>query len=123
MGTILSLTLLLLLQDIEYIRLISPDDPNETELANLEMIKTYYRNNNRVKIKTVNSRKKKVIEQVKEQNDELSPYLFLLDSNLNKYEKFSMYINLKEGYEYITPSEVKSILEDFTEFLEGINCG
>ena len=104
----------LLLQDIEYIRLISPDDPNETELANLEMIKTYYRNNNRVKIKTVNSRKKKVIEQVKEQNDELSPYLFLLDSNLKKYEKFSMYINLKEGYEYITPSEVKSILEDLT---------
>lgn len=104
----------LLLKDIEYIRIELPDEPNEVQLANIEMIKIYYRNNNRVKIKMTNSKKKKVIEQTKEQNKELEPFLFLLDHNLDKYEKLSMYINIKEGYDCTNSSEVKEILEDLT---------
>ena len=104
----------LLLKDIEYIRIELPDEPNEAQLANIEMIKIYYRNNNRVKIKMTNSKKKKVIEQTKEQNKELEPFLFLLDHNLDKYEKLSMYINIKEGYDCTNSSEVKEILEDLT---------
>lgn len=102
----------LLLQDVEFLRLEFLIMPNEAQLATMDIIKSYYRNNNRVKIKMSNSKKKKVIDKVKEQNSELEPYLFLLESGLSKYEKLAMYINMSEGYDCMTADEIKDILED-----------
>ena len=101
-----------LLQDIEFLRLEFLISPSQEQLATIDIIKKYYSHNNRVKIKQSDSKKKKIIDQVKEQHKELEQYLFLLDGQLNKYDKISIYINLKEGYDCITSEEVKQIIED-----------
>jgi DNA repair exonuclease SbcCD nuclease subunit len=101
-----------ILEDIEFLRLEFLIVPNQEQLSKIEIIKKYYSNNNRVKIKQSDSKKRKIVEQVKEQHKELEQYLFLLDGQLDKYEKIAIYINLKEGYDCITSEEVKQIIED-----------
>ena len=45
-------------------------------------------------------------------NIEDSEYNFILDDKLSDMEKFVMYVNLKEGGEFITVDRLKEILSE-----------
>ena len=47
-------------------------------------------------------------QKVLEQNKK---YAYILDNSINDYDKFCMYINQNEGYEYITSNELIELLE------------
>ena len=72
----------------------------------------YFRNNGNVKFQEVGKKEKQnqaVDEVVLER---MNQYSYILDDSLNEYDKFTMYINQNEGYEFITVDELISILED-----------
>ncbi len=79
--------------------------------ADKVIINNYYRNSPTTFVEFLNMQeeRKKEMEANGIVNDELS---FLLNPTLSEYEKFIMYVNMKEGCEFITIDKLKSILEE-----------
>lgn len=94
-------------QGIDYIRIRFD---NMTD--NMLVVTNYFRNNSNVKFQEMGKKEKQtqaVDELIVKKMDEHS---YLLDDSLTEYDKFTMYINKNEGYEFITVDELISILED-----------
>ena len=75
------------------------------------IINNYYRNSRTtfVEFMTVMEEQKAMSESNMEVEDE---YNFILDEKLSDMEKFVMYVNLKEGGEFITVDRLKEILSE-----------
>ena len=97
-------------EGIEYVRVEFKDIVSEQQKANLDIIKKYYKANNRVKIKAENNKLKQVLQESKELSDEFEGYEYILDKSLSEFEILTMYINQQKGYEYLTVDELKNIL-------------
>lgn len=84
--------------------------------TNVDIIKNYYRTNTSIKIKDernstkVNQPSTSVLSD-DELPEEYSQFLFLLDPDLNEFEKLTQFINLKKGFVYITTEELINIVE------------
>lgn len=102
----------LVLQDIEYLRLEFLKAPTDEQLANINILKNYFRTNNRVKIKTTNSKKQKIVETLNIENERLKEFMFIMDKQLSPYEKFARYINIKEGCEYTSAQEIEELISE-----------
>lgn len=87
---------------------------NEDEERNLNIIKTYYRNNNRIKFKYEKKRIEQDNEALKSLDEEYIKYKYLLNKDIDPYTKFTMYVNQEEGKQFITVEELKSILEEIS---------
>ena len=96
---------------IDFLR-VEFEDVTDTTLSNINLIKKYYRNNNRVKINATIDRNKQYIQENKEVLDKYKEYDYILDNKLNDYDKLTQYINHKKGYEYLTVDELKTILSE-----------
>lgn len=98
--------------NIKYIRLEFIKELTDTELANLEIIKNYYRGNNNIKFKVENYKVKQMQEANTEILDKYKEYQYILDKNLSEYEILSRYINQQKGYTYITADELIKLLQE-----------
>lgn len=96
---------------IDFLR-VEFEDVTDTTLSNINLIKKYYRNNNRVKINATIDRNKQYIQENKEVLDKYKEYDYILDNKLSDYDKLTQYINHKKGYEYLTVDELKTILSE-----------
>lgn len=82
---------------------------NATE--NITIVRNYFRTNAYVKFQELDRKDKQlqqIDQKVLEQNKK---YGYILDNSINDYDKFCMYINQNEGYEYITSNELIELLE------------
>jgi DNA repair exonuclease SbcCD nuclease subunit len=94
-------------QHIDFIR-VQFNNANE----NMNIVRNYFRNTNNVKFKELDKRDKQMqqIDQtILEQNMQ---YSYLLDNEISDYDKFVMYANQNEGYDFITTDELIKLLEE-----------
>jgi hypothetical protein len=92
---------------IDYIRV-----QFNTSNDNMDIVRNYFRNNPNVSIDELKKKDKenKIIDkQIIEKNIQ---YSYILDKEISDMDKFTMYINQSEGYEFITTDELISILEE-----------
>lgn len=75
------------------------------------IIKDHYRNNNGIDIADV-SRQSLSLQASEEVMDKYKDMPFLLDNNLNEYEKFVKYVNHYEGEQFITLDELMDLLKE-----------
>lgn len=75
------------------------------------IIDNYYRNNPKTFVEFLDVLEEKKIQDQK--NGIInSEYDFILDPKLSDFDKFVMYVNQKEGYEFITVDKLKDVLEE-----------
>lgn len=96
---------------IDYIRVLF-DNVDESNIANINIIKNFYRYSKNIKIEGELDRNKKLLEENKEVLDKYTEYDYILDKNLSDYDKLTRYINHKKQYEYLTVDELKKLLEE-----------
>ena len=99
-----------LLVDIAYVRIECLNASTEAQIANLNIIKTYFSTNTKIKFKNESIKKKKILQSIKEENKNLEQFMFVLDPNMSYLEKLAMYINIKEGKEYTTAQEIEQLM-------------
>lgn len=99
-------------EGVDYIRVEFKDIYTEQQRANLDLLKKYYKSNNRVKIKAENNKLKQVIQENSELSEKYSEYDYIMDKSLSEYEIFTMYVNQQMGYQYLTVDELKKILTE-----------
>lgn len=99
-------------EGVDYIRLEFKDIYTDLQQSNLEILKKYYKSNNRIKIKADNNKLKKAISENKELEEQFKEYEYILDKSLSEFEILTMYINHQKGYDYISVDELKKILEE-----------
>ena len=84
------------------------NNPNE----NMNVVRSYFRNIGNVKLQEMNKK-----ERQSEQIDaavlqRFNEYNYILDNKISDYDKFCMYVNQNEGYEFISSAELIELLED-----------
>jgi len=75
------------------------------------IINNYYRNNNKVFVEFMDISE---VEELKKQEQikQDEAYSYLIDNSISDLDKFVMYINNSEGYEFITIDKLKELLDD-----------
>ena len=94
---------------IDFIRVKFGSPTLQDAINNVKIIKQYFRNNDTVKIDADINNTRKVDKETQNKYDE---YSYILDNNLNEYDILSKYINQQENSEFITPDELRSIVND-----------
>ena len=79
---------------------------------NLNIIKSYYKNNGTVKIKADVQKTKQDIQAEQILTERYKEYDYIMDKNLSEYEILTRYINQNKGYAYITTDELIAILNE-----------
>ncbi len=93
-------------QGIDFIR-VQFNNANE----NMNIVRNYFRNSNNVKLQELDKKDKQMqqIDQtILEQNTQ---YSYILDNEISDYDKFVMYVNQNEGYDFISSDELIKLLE------------
>lgn len=80
-------------------------------MANIELLKNFFRNDSSIKINAENAVVVETLSKNQEAIDKYSDMGFLLDPSLSSDEKFVQYVNYKEGYEFITVDKLIEILK------------
>lgn len=94
--------------NIDYLRITFSDDISSD---NIEIIKKYYQNNGRIKLKL--DKKKNKLLDIKNANAEmLDKYSYIFDDTLSAYEKLARYINSNDESILITADEIKKLVEE-----------
>ena len=78
---------------------------------NMNIVRNYFRNSSNIKLQELDKKEKQmqqIDQEVLEQNKQ---YSYIIDPEISDYDKFVMYINQNEGYEFITTEELIKILE------------
>ena len=94
-------------QGIDFIR-VQFNNANE----NMNIVRNYFRNSNNVKLQELDKKDKQMQEidqTILEQNIQ---YSYILDNEISDYDKFVMYVNQNEGYEFISSDELINLLEE-----------
>ena len=99
------------MQGIDYIR-IEFGRVTDDQLANLEIIRNFYANSKKVKLKIDTTDKSAVLRNNEDFINKYKDYEYIFDPNLSEFDILSMYINQNKGYTYITAEELKNILEE-----------
>lgn len=93
-------------EGIDYLRVtFGKEVPND----NLTIIREYYQNNGRIKLKM---NEKKSDEDTIQKDKSFDEYDYLFDENLTPYDKLAIYINAQEQCQFISGDEIKKILEE-----------
>lgn len=93
-------------EGIDFIR-VQFNNANE----NMNIVRNYFRNSSNVKLQEIGKKDKQIQEidqTILEQNTQ---YSYILDNNISDYEKFIMYVNQSEGYDFISVDELTKLLE------------
>lgn len=100
------------LQDsgIHNVRIEFAKQMSEQEIANLSILKNFYKDNNTVKIKA-DTYRQSLSYNDSALNEKINKYSYIMDPSLNEYQILTMYINQEKGFEYITTEELLNILK------------
>lgn len=93
-------------QGIDFIR-VQFNNANE----NMNIVRNYFRNSNSVKLQDLGKKDKQIQmidDNILKQNQK---YSYILDTEISDYDKFIMYMNQNEGYDFITYDELIKLLE------------
>lgn len=94
-------------QGIDYIR-VQFNFANE----NMNVVRNYFRNVSYVKFHELGKKDKQIQQIDQEILEKNAEYSYVLDNNIGDYDKFVMYMNQNEGYDFITTEELLQLLED-----------
>lgn len=97
---------------VDYVRIEFSPIEDERAIANIDLIKKYYRTDNTIKIKSESIKTKNSIKANQEILDKYKDYDYILDKSLSEYDILTRYINQNMGYKYITVEDLKSIIEE-----------
>ena len=78
---------------------------------NMNIVRNYFRNTSTVRLQELDKKEKqleRIDQEVLEKNKQ---YSYIIDPNIGDYDKFVMYINQNEGFDYITTEELINLLE------------
>ena len=92
--------------NIDYIRI-----QYNTSNDNINIVRTYFRNQNNVVFQELERKSNQLIEINSELNKIENKYSYITDPNIDDYHKFVQYINQQENCQFITVDELVSILE------------
>ena len=95
-------------EGIDYLRIEFTKDIDSNDL---DILKTYYRNNGTISFKTDKIHKDKLLID-SENNLYYTKFSYLFDPNMNDYDKLARYINDQMGYVYISGKDIKNIVEE-----------
>ena len=76
------------------------------------IITNFYRNRNDVKLEFIDVQEEVAKKLEEEQREQATKYAFITDNKLSDYEKFVQYVNIQEGYDFITVDALKQILAE-----------
>ena len=77
----------------------------------MNIVRNYFRNTSTVKLQEIDKKEKqfeRIDQEVLEKNKQ---YSYIIDPNIGEYDKFVMYMNQNEGFDFITTEELINILE------------
>lgn len=74
------------------------------------IISNYYRNRNDIKLEFFDVEEEAAKKLEQEQQEQATKYSFITDNKLSDYDKFVKYVNIQEGYDFITVDTLKEIL-------------
>ena len=78
---------------------------------NMDIVRNYFRTSPNIKLHELDRKDKQmqqIDQEILEKNQE---YSYILDASINDYDKFVMYMNQNEGYDFITSEELINLLE------------
>lgn len=78
---------------------------------NMDIVRNYFRTSPNIKLHELDRKDKQmqqIDQEILEKNQE---YSYILDTSINDYDKFVMYMNQNEGYDFITSEELINLLE------------
>lgn len=74
------------------------------------IISNYYRNRNDIKLEFFDVEEEAAKKLEQEQQEQATKYSFITDNKLSDYDKFVRYVNIQEGYDFISVDTLKEIL-------------
>lgn len=80
--------------------------------ANRTVITNYYRNRGDVKLEFYDNQQEVLEKLEQEQKERDDTYAFLSDHSMTDEEKFCRYVNIQEGYDFITVDKLREILTE-----------
>ncbi len=78
--------------------------------SNKTIITNFYRNRNDIKLEFYDVAEEAAKKLEQEQQEQATKYSFITDNKLSDYEKFVRYVNIQEGYDFISVDALKQIL-------------
>lgn len=93
-------------QGIDFIR-VQFNNANE----NMNIVRNYFRNTSNIKLQELDKKDKQMQEIDEAIIKKNSQYSYILDNEISDYDKFVMYVNQNEGYDFITVEELIKLLE------------
>lgn len=93
--------------NIDFIR-VQFNNPNE----NMNVVRSYFRNIGNVKLKEMNKKERQSEQIDAAVLERYNEYNYILDNEISDYDKFCMYVNQNEGYDFISSAELIELLED-----------
>ena len=76
------------------------------------IITNYYRNRNDIKLEFYDTQEEALEKAKLEQEEQSEKYSFLTDPKISDQERFVSYVNMQEGYDFISVSKLLTILSD-----------
>ena len=76
------------------------------------IITNYYRNRNDIKLEFYDTQEEALEKAKLEQEEQSEKYSFLTDPKISDQERFVSYVNMQEGYDFISVTKLISILSD-----------
>lgn len=95
-------------EGIDYLRITYGKEVPSDSIA---VIKEYYKNNGRIKIK-LNKDKTNEFQTNVDTPDKYKEYSYLFDTTLSEYDKLAMYINQQEQCQFISGTEIRQLMEE-----------
>ena len=77
----------------------------------MNVVRSYFRNSGNVKLQEMNKKEKQAQQIDSAVLEKFSQYDYILDPEVSDYNKFCMYVNQSEGYDFITSDELINLLE------------
>ena len=78
----------------------------------MNVVRSYFRNSGNVKLQEMNKKEKQAQQIDSAVLEKFSQYDYILDPEVSDYNKFCMYVNQSEGYDFITSDELINLLEE-----------
>lgn len=79
---------------------------------NMNIVRNYFRTSNSIKLQELDKKEKQIQQIDQEVLQKNQQYSYIINPDIGDYDKFVMYINQNEGYDFITSEELIKLLEE-----------
>lgn len=78
---------------------------------NMNVVRNYFKNSGNVKFHEINKKERQMQQIDQEVLQKNQQYSYIIDPKIGDYDKFVMYVNQNEGFDFITSDELIKLLE------------